>query len=69
MPADSVGTLIARARQRRRLTQAQLAAELGVSESTVADWERGEHYPLKYAGLVEAALDITIPPRGEEVPA
>jgi transcriptional regulator with XRE-family HTH domain len=69
MPSDSVGTLIARARQRRRLTQAQLAAELGVSESTVADWERGAAYPLRKAGLVEEFLDITIPPRGEEVPA
>ena len=62
---DPVGILIARARQRRRLTQSQLAAVLGVSESTVADWERGEHYPLKYAGLVEAELVIDIPPREE----
>lgn len=69
MPTEHVGILIARARQRRRMTQIQLAEALGVSPSTVADWERGKAYPLKYAGLVEAELDITIPPRGEEVPA
>lgn len=69
MPADSVGTLIARARQRRRLTQDELAERLGVSPSTVANWERGASYPLRKAGLIEAELDITIPPRGAEVPA
>jgi transcriptional regulator with XRE-family HTH domain len=69
MPTESVGILIARARQRRGLTQVELAKALGVTASTVADWERGEHYPAKYAGVVEEFLDISIPPRGEQVPA
>lgn len=69
MPSEHVGILIARARQRRKMTQAQLAEALEVAESTVANWERGEHYPLRYAGAIEEVLDIEIPPRGEAVPA
>jgi transcriptional regulator with XRE-family HTH domain len=63
MPSNTVGILIARARHRKSLTQQQLADALGVSKSTVADWERGEHFPLRYAGAIEAELDITIPAR------
>lgn len=69
MQTESVGILIARARHRRRMTQAQLAEALEVAESTVANWERGEHYPARYAGVIEEVLGIRIPPRGEEVPA
>jgi len=61
MPADTVGILIQRARHRKGWTQAQLAAELKVSKSTVANWERGEHFPLRYAGAIEAVLEIIIP--------
>lgn len=61
MPTESVGILIARARQRKRMTQAQLAEALEVAESTVANWERGQHYPLRYAGAIEQLLEITIP--------
>lgn len=66
---EHVGILIARARQRKRLTQAQLAEALGVAESTVANWERGASYPAQKAGIVEEFLSIRIPPRGEQVPA
>lgn len=61
MPTDPVGVLIQRARHRKRLTQQQLADELSVSKSTVANWERGEHFPLRYAGAIEELLEITIP--------
>ena len=64
-PLETVGVLIARARQRRNLTQVQLAEALDVSPSSVADWERGAAYPAKKAGAIEAFLDITIPPRDE----
>jgi len=65
MPNESVGLIIARARQRRRMTQVQLAEALGVSPSTVANWERGASYPAKFAGIVEELLEITIPARDE----
>lgn len=66
MDNESVGLLIARARHRKGLTQRQFAELLGVSSSTVADWERGKSYPLRMAGRLEAALGITIPPRDPE---
>lgn len=61
MTADPVGILIQRARHRKRWTQQQLADELSVSKSTVANWERGEHFPVRYAGVLEELLEITIP--------
>jgi transcriptional regulator with XRE-family HTH domain len=61
MTADPVGILIQRARHRKSWTQQQLADELGVSKPTVANWERGAHFPLRYAGALEALLEITIP--------
>ena len=66
MPNESVGVTIARARHRKRMTQRELAAALGVSPSTVANWERGASYPLKLAGRVEECLDIVIPAREPE---
>lgn len=61
MTAESVGTLIQRARQRKRLSQAQLAIALGVTRATVAKWENGTHFPLRKAGAIEDVLDIEIP--------
>jgi transcriptional regulator with XRE-family HTH domain len=56
----SVGRTIARARHRKRLTQRQLAEVLGVAVSTVANWETDQHFPLRYLGAVEEALDISL---------
>ena len=69
MTSEPVGITIQRARHRKRLTQRELADELGVSASTVANWERGAHFPLRFAGRIEELLDITIPPAPETVPA
>lgn len=69
MPTDHIGHLIARARHRKRMTQAQLAEALGVTQVTVARWETGEHYPVRNAGAIEDLLDITIPAAGEDIPA
>lgn len=51
------------------MTQKQLAGALGVSPSSVANWERGASYPAKYAGLIEEVLGITIPGREPEAAA
>lgn len=48
-----IGARIAKARQARDMTQAQLAAALGVAESTVANWERGTAYPKRKLGKIE----------------
>ena len=71
MTAEPIGILIQRARHRKRLTQQQLADALEVSKSTVANWERGESYPLRNAGAIEELLNITIPPPNvpEKTPA
>jgi ribosome-binding protein aMBF1 (putative translation factor) len=66
MSKESIGRLIAKARQRRGMTQVELAERLGCAASTVADWERGDAYPARYAGKVEELLNITIPARPRE---
>jgi DNA-binding transcriptional regulator YiaG len=58
---NTPGTLIRKARQRKRLTQVQLAAALGVTKSSVANWERDFHYPLRKAGAIEELLEIVLP--------
>ena len=64
MPEENrVGPLIRKARHRKRMTQKQLADKLRVSKSTVGNWEIGKHFPLRYAGAVEAVLDIELPER------
>lgn len=60
---DPVGIRIARARQLKGLTQKELAAELGVAESTIANWERGAAYPRRHWALVSEALGIDVPRR------
>lgn len=58
---NRVGTAIQRARQRKRMTQQELADLLGVSKTTVTNWETGTHYPQRYIGAVEEVLDVTLP--------
>lgn len=45
-------------RERRRLTQAELATELGVSMRTVGSWERGESVPRNRIGALRDALGL-----------
>jgi DNA-binding XRE family transcriptional regulator len=61
MEQPSVGVSIRKARQRKRMTQAELAQLVGVHESTVMNWEKDLHYPQRYAGAVEEVLGITLP--------
>ena len=69
MSNETVGLLIARARHRKDMTQVEFARALGVSPSTVANWERGASYPLRKAGAIEALLGITLPARAGSMPA
>jgi DNA-binding XRE family transcriptional regulator/desulfoferrodoxin (superoxide reductase-like protein) len=39
------GALIKKLRENRRITQLQLAQELGVSDKTISKWETGKGYP------------------------
>ena len=55
-----LGAAIARARHRKRLTQGDLAQLLGVSRTTVSNWESGTHYPLRHLGAVEEVLGISL---------
>lgn len=69
MSADpALGTKIRKRRQVLRLTQEELAAQLGVSKSTVAHWESGKHFPRRYLGAVEDVLGITLDRDGEAGP-
>jgi len=49
------GTELREWRERVGLTQAHLAARLGVSENTVARWERGE-LRIQHPAMVALAL-------------
>lgn len=57
-----VAKALAKARQAKGLSQAELAKKLGVSAGTVGGWEAGDHGPAKDR-LAEVArvldLDIT----------
>ena len=69
MARESTGILIQRARQRKRMTQAQMARLLGVTRETVSGWERGTAFPARNAGAIEELLGITIPPAPEPASA
>lgn len=50
------------------MTQADLAARLGVAKSTVANWESGKHFPARYLGAVEAELGVSLTDEPEPDP-
>ena len=39
------GTMIKRLRENKRMTQQQLAEEIGVSDKAISKWETGRGYP------------------------
>ena len=55
-----LGKVIARARHRKKLTQAELARKLGVNRATVINWEKGTHFPQRHLGAVEEVLGISL---------
>lgn len=58
MSTPSSGADFRRARERRRLSQEQLAALLGVSSKSVGRWERGEAIPKSALGAIEQVLNL-----------
>jgi len=60
------GREIAKRRHRRGWSQVDLARRIGVSPSTVANWERGVSYPRKTLGRVEAVLGRLDEPEDNE---
>lgn len=55
-----IGIRIARRRQALGMRQEDLARQLGVSKSSVANWETGKHFPKRKLGLVEQVLGISL---------
>jgi transcriptional regulator with XRE-family HTH domain len=56
----ATGARIAKRRHQLGWTQVELAARIGVSPSSVADWERGASYPKKKLGKVEQVLGVRL---------
>lgn len=68
MTETSLAVTIRRARERKRMTQDQLAEALGVSRSAVNAWENDRAVPQRSIGAIEEVLGITIP-ASEDIPA
>lgn len=64
---ETIGELLARHRQRRRMTQAELADDLGVAERTVRNWEGGLRAPRGKTvhQALERVLGVRLIPVGE----
>ena len=58
-----LGSVIARARQRKRWTQAELAKRLGVGRDAVSDWETGKSYPQRNRWKLEDILGVDLSQR------
>ncbi len=55
------GTMIKRLREKRKLTQHQLAEEINVSDKAVSKWETGRGYPdISLMGPLSAALGVSL---------
>jgi len=52
------GEQIRQARERRGLTQEQLAQAIGVGQRTVGNWERGATVPLNRMGMLREFFGI-----------
>jgi transcriptional regulator with XRE-family HTH domain len=64
--APKIGRTIKRARERRRLSQAEAAAALGVSRSALNAWENDRAYPRSSIGAIEELYGIVIDSEPEQ---
>lgn len=67
--APKIGRLIKRARERRRMSQTEAAAALGVSRSALNAWENDRAYPRSSIGALEELYGIAIDGEPEPPPA
>ncbi|MFC5996898.1 helix-turn-helix transcriptional regulator [Pseudonocardia hispaniensis] len=58
----TLGEEIRRARERLQMTQPQLAAKIGVSETTISNWERNLSTPKNRMGRLREVLQMDTPP-------
>lgn len=54
----SVGSKLKQQRESLNLTQQQVADELGVTVTTVKNWEAGRHIPKLYPAQMKALCDL-----------
>lgn len=54
-----IGLEIKRARERLRMTQAELGEAVGVSQKTIDNWEHDRRYPKSSIGALEQVLGIS----------
>jgi transcriptional regulator with XRE-family HTH domain len=60
-PTTPLGELLRRARAKADKSQDEVAAEIGISQSMWARWERGYHLPALWRfGPIASAIDCTI---------
>jgi transcriptional regulator with XRE-family HTH domain len=59
-PEPAIGLVIRRARERRRMTQQQLADAVGVSLRSVSNWELGHHVPRNRTAVLEEVLAVSL---------
>jgi transcriptional regulator with XRE-family HTH domain len=67
--APKIGRTIKRARERKRMSQAEAAAALGVSRSALNAWENDRAYPRSSIGAIEELYGIVLDDEPEQRPA
>jgi len=60
MAGESLGTRIRRARERKRLSQQELAEAVGASLRAVGDWENDRRKPRNRTGALEEILGVSL---------
>lgn len=60
MTPPSLGTRIRRARERRQLSQEELAAAVGASSRAVGDWENDRRRPRNRLTVLEDVLGVNL---------
>ena len=67
--APKIGKTIKRARERKRMSQAEAAAALQVSRSALNAWENDRAYPRSSIGAIEELYGISLDTDPEPEPA